>query len=78
MGLLLLAFMFRQESEVRSKWWNCLDYGNWTALRDSSAWVLAVTLKKFGTQTGDSFDVPTPQPKGQRVLCSLPWMSVNV
>jgi len=44
----------------------------------SSAWVLAVTLKKFGTQTGDAFDVPTTQHTGQRVLCSLPWMSVKV
>ena len=34
MGLLLLAFMFRRESEVRSKCWNCLDYLNWTALLD--------------------------------------------
>jgi hypothetical protein len=34
MGLQLLAFMFRQESEVRSKWRKCLDYGKWTELQD--------------------------------------------
>ena len=50
-----------------------LDY----ASGHSSAWALAVTLKKFGTQTGDSFDVPTPQQNGERVLCSLPSMSVK-
>ena len=43
----------------------------------SSAWAVALTLKKFGTLTGDSFDVPTPQGNGQFVLCSLPWMSVK-
>jgi len=43
----------------------------------SSAWALAVTLKKFGALTGDSFDVPTPQCNGRRALCSLPWMSVQ-
>jgi len=47
------------------------------AWRRSSAWAVAMTLKKFGTLTGDAFDVPTPRRKGQCVLCSFPWMSIK-